>query len=73
MTPWSVAVAPVWTFTRMKRAPVALATASAVRASFRSTFTPTGSLVAVTTESTSEVITAQVSGPTWPGWNGTSP
>src|SRR2546422_3559802 len=38
----SARTAPAWTLTRMNSAPTAAATASAARASFFSTFTPSG-------------------------------
>ncbi len=68
-----MATTPANTFTRMNEPPAACATASAARASFRSTFTPSGRSTAARTASAIRVITAMTCGATGPPVNGASP
>ncbi len=73
MIPWSATTAPTWMFTRMKRAPVAAATARAARASFFRTLTPTGRAVTRLSSATTAAMAATVAGSTAPGVKGASP
>ncbi len=61
ISPWSVTIAPVSTFTRTNAAPAATATATAAAPSFRSTFTPTGRETERVTSRTATAIPATVS------------
>src|SRR5215472_3796797 len=71
--PWSVTTAPVCTFTRMKRAPTAVAMARAETASERRALMPRGRETAPRISVATAAMAATQAGSTRPGEKGTSP
>src|SRR5215475_3890500 len=71
--PWSVTTAPVCTFTRMKRAPTAVAMARAETASERRALIPRGRETAPRISVATAAMAATQAGSTRPGEKGTSP